>query len=283
MNRNAIEIRNLTKTFGDFRLDSINLALPSGYIMGLIGENGAGKSTMIKAMLDIIKKDEGEVSFFGRPFDLEDSGMKEHIGLVLDDNNFPTEATAGDLEKIMSMCYSTWDSSRFSELLEHFRLPRNKRIKDFSRGMKMKISIAVALSHDSRLLILDEATSGLDPVAREEILDVFREFIQDEDHSILISSHILSDLEKICDYIAYIHNGRLVFCESGEELTDKYAVVKCSRENFEAIDRSAVVSCKMNEFGAEALVVRAGVNPAFDMSPAGIEDIMLYFAKEGVK
>lgn len=147
----------------------------------------------------------------------------------------------------------------------------------------MKISIAAALAHDSRLLILDEATSGLDLVAREEILDVFREFIQDEGHSILISSHILSDLEKICDYITFIHGGRLIFCENKDELTDKYAIVRCSGENYEAIDESAVVSCRMNEFGVEALVERARVNPAFEMIPAGIEDIMLYFAKEDVK
>ena len=279
----ALQIRNLSKTYSDFKLDRINLELPSGYIMGLIGENGAGKSTLIRAMLDIIKSDEGEVRFWGRTFDPADSSFKEHIGLVLDDNKFPVEATAADMQKILSMCYRTWDSNRFAELLARFRLPENKKIKDFSKGMKMKISIGAALAHDSRLLVLDEATSGLDPVAREEILDVFREFIQDEGHSILISSHILSDLEKICDYITFIHGGRLIFCESKEELTDKYAIVRCSRENFEAIDESAVVSCKMNEFGAEALVERAKVNPAFEMTAAGMEDIMLYFAKEDVK
>lgn len=279
----AIEIRNLSKTYSDFKLDKINLTLPSGYIMGLIGENGAGKSTLIKTMLDIGRRDEGEVRFLGKKFDPSDAELKEHIGLVLDDNNFPSEATAGDIQKIMSMCYRTWNSSRFTELLARFRLPENKKIKDFSKGMKMKISIAAALSHDSRLLILDEATSGLDPVAREEILDVFREFIQDEEHSVLISSHILSDLEKICDYITFIHGGRLIFCETREDLTEKYAIVRCTREKFEAIDESAVVSCKRNEFGVEALVDRAGVNPAFDMTGAGIEDIMLYFSKEDVK
>ena len=251
--------------------------------MGLIGENGAGKSTLIRTMLDIVRKDEGEVRFWGKTFDPADSSFKEHVGLVLDDNKFPVEATAADMQKILSMCYSTWNSSRFEEMLERFRLPQNKKIKDFSRGMKMKISIAAALAHDSRLLVLDEATSGLDPVAREEILDVFREFIQDEGHSILISSHILSDLEKICDYITFIHGGRLIFCENKDELTDKYAIVRCSRENYEAIDESAAVSCRMNEFGVEALVERARVNPAFEMRPAGIEDIMLYFAKEDVK
>lgn len=279
----ALQIRNLSKTYGDFKLDNINLTLPSGYIMGLIGENGAGKSTLIRAMLDIIRKDEGEVKFWGKNFDSAGSRFKEHIGLVLDDNKFPVEATAADMQKIMSMCYSTWDSSRFAELLDRFKLPVNKRIKDFSKGMKMKISIAVALAHDSRLLVLDEATSGLDPVAREEILDVFREFIQDEGHSILISSHILSDLEKICDYIAFIHGGKLIFCETKDDLTDKYAIVRCSKENFEAIDEDAVVSYKMNSFGVEALVERSHVNPAFEMTSAGIEDVMLYFAKEGVK
>lgn len=279
----ALQIINLSKTYSDFRLDRINLTLPSGYIMGLIGENGAGKSTLIRTMLDIVRKDEGEVKFWGKSFDPADSSFKEHVGLVLDDNKFPVEATAADMQKIMSKCYRSWDSGRFEELLKRFRLPENKKIKDYSRGMKMKISIAAALAHDSRLLILDEATSGLDPVAREEILDVFREFIQDEGHSILISSHILSDLEKICDYITFIHGGRLIFCENKDVLTDKYAIVRCSGENYEAIDESAVVSCRMNEFGVEALVERARVNPAFEMIPAGIEDIMLYFAKEDVK
>lgn len=276
---NAIEIRNLSKKYKDFTLDNINLTLPAGYIMGVIGENGAGKSTLIKTMLNIVKKDEGDVNLLEQPFEPDEKYLKEHIGLVLDENNFPMEATPKDLNRIMSLCYKTWDSDRYAELLQRFSLPHNKKIKVFSKGMKMKISIAVALSHDSRLLILDEATSGLDPIAREEILDIFREFIQDETHSIFISSHILSDLEKICDYITFIHNGRVIFSEEKDVLAAKYALVKCTKENFEDIDKEAVISCKENEFGISALVEREKVNPAFQMVNASVEDIMIYFAK----
>lgn len=280
---NAIEITNLCKNYKDFALDRINLTMPTGYIMGIIGENGAGKSTLIKSMLGIIKKDEGQVILMGKPFDSDKKEMKERIGLVLDENNFPLEATPGDLKRIMSTCYKSWDSNRYDKLLTRFNLPYNKKIKEFSKGMKMKNSIAVALAHDSRLLILDEATSGLDPIAREEMLDIFREFILDEDHSIILSSHILSDLEKICDYITFIHNGKMVFSEEKDTLTAKYAVTKCTKENFKAIDDDAVISYKENEFGVEALVERAKVNPAFEMTDASIEDIMIYFVKENAR
>lgn len=281
---NAIEIRGLTKEYDDFKLDNIDITLPKGYIMGFIGENGAGKTTTIKAMLDLINIDGGQISILGETFDAnrrQSSALREHVGVVLDHAGLPDSASAEDAERIMRSCYSTWDSTAFRGYMEKFGLPAKKKVKDYSRGMKMKLCIAIALSHGCKLLILDEATSGLDPVVRDEILDIFREFIQDEEHSVFISSHILSDLEKICDYITFIHEGRIIFSESKDELLEKYGILKCSEDELEAIESSAVIAYKKNEFGIEALVEREKVNPSFIIDDAGIEDIMIYFTREG--
>ena len=275
----ALKVEGLRKEYPGFVLDGIDIALPTGCVMGFIGENGAGKSTTIKLILDLIRKDAGKISVLGDTLDTEHGQLKEQIGVVMDECNFPESMTVGNIERMMRGCYRTWDRNRFEQYRQKFQLPSDKKIKDFSRGMKMKLSIAVALSHDSRLLILDEATSGLDPIVRDEILDIFLEFIQEEDHSIFISSHILSDLEKICDYITFIHRGKLVFSEEKESLREKYVVVKCSAEELNLLVPSAVVGVRKNSFGVEALAEREAVPEHMVQDPASIEDIMLYYVK----
>lgn len=278
---NAIKLAGITKKYKDFKLEDVDLCLPAGYIMGLIGENGAGKTTLIKTMLGLVKQDGGTVGFFDRPFDPEDKACKEHIGVVLDTCSFPEDMTAKELDRMMASCYRTWCSETFRGYMERFKLPADKRIRKFSKGMKMKLSIAQALSHDSRLLILDEATAGLDPVVREEILEIFQEFIQDGNRSVLISSHIISDLEKICDYITFIHEGKVLFSENRDALLERYGVIKCSREDFRAVDEDAVKAFREGMFGVEALVERSRVNPVFNAEDASIEEIMVYMIREG--
>ncbi len=277
---NILEVKNLTKHYKDFTLDNLSLALPAGCIMGFIGENGAGKSTTIKLILGLLRRDAGEISIFGESADSAAEKMKEQIGVVMDECNFPEAMTADQIAKMMAMCYRTWDAGRFAQYLGRFALPHDKKIGDYSRGMKMKLMLTVALSHDSRLLLLDEATSGLDPIVRDEILDIFLEFIQDEKRGIFVSSHILSDLEKICDYVAFLHQGKLVFCEEKSGLLEKYVVVKGTRQDLEALGRDAVVGVRQNNFGAEALALRDKVPAGLVCDPASIEDIMLYHVKE---
>ena len=277
---NILELKHVTKRYPGFALEDLSLALPSGCVMGFIGENGAGKSTTIKLILDLLKKDEGEISIFGESTEEGFAQMKEQIGVVMDECNFPEAMTAANIEKMMAKCYRTWDSARYEQYLGRFELPHDKKIKDYSRGMKMKLMLAAALSHDSRLLLLDEATSGLDPIVRDEILDIFLDFIQDESHGIFVSSHILSDLEKICDYVAFLHKGKLVFCEEKSELLEKYAVVKCTKRELETLDDSAIVGVRENSFGVEALALRDRIPAGLVCDPASIEDIMLYHVKE---
>ena len=202
---NSIEIRGLCKSYGDFALDNIDLTLPGGAIMGLIGENGAGKTTTLKCILNMIHRDSGSITLLGRDNIAQEQEAKADIGVVLDDCFFHDSLHPRDLNAILAPAWPTWDSGLFRDYLAKFKLPEGKQIKEFSRGMKMKLSLSAALAHRPRLLILDEATAGLDPVVRDEILEEFLAFIQDEDHSILISSHIISDLEKVADYITYLH------------------------------------------------------------------------------
>lgn len=276
---NALEIKGLTKRYEGFTLDGVSLTVPSGCIMGFIGENGAGKSTTIKLIMDLIKKDEGSVRVLGKEPDTENKLLKEQIGVVMDECNFPEYMTTGNIGRTLNSCYRTWNQNSFDQYCRKFGLPDDKPVKEYSRGMKRKLSIAAALSHDSRLLILDEATSGLDPIVRDEILDIFLEFIQDESHSILISSHILSDLEKICDYITFIHKGKIIFSEEKYELLDTYVIVKCSEADLKCLDPQAVVGFRKNSFGVEALVRRDRVPGGFVRDPATIEDIMLFYVK----
>lgn len=277
---NALEVKGLTKFFPGFALKDVSITLPTGCIMGFIGENGAGKSTALRLILGLLRPDTGSIQVLGKTDFANDRALKEHIGVVMDECGFPENLTLSDINAILRRCYRTWDERRFLSFATRFQLPERKSIKTFSRGMKMKLSIAAALSHDSRLLILDEATSGLDPIVRDEILDVFLDFIQDETHSILISSHILSDLEKICDYITFIHQGKILLSSAKDELLSQYAIAKGSAKAIAAIESYAVVGVRSSAFGAEALVKRIALPPDIVSDPATLEEIMLYFVKE---
>ncbi len=223
--KNAIEIKGLGKNYRDFSLKDISFSLPEGSILGLVGENGAGKSTTINLIMNAISRDSGTVTVLGTDNQSKDFlQVKEDIGVVLDEAYFPAVISAANVNSIMKYTYRNWNEQEYFLYLKKFDLPQKKMFKDYSRGMKMKLAIAVALSHGSRLLVLDEATSGLDPIVREEILDIFKEFSANAEHSILLSSHIVSDLEKLCDYIAFIHKGKLLFCEKKEKLLEDYAL-----------------------------------------------------------
>ena len=279
MTDTALEIRGLCKSYRDFQLKNINLTLPSGCIMGLIGENGAGKSTTIKLILNMLHRDSGEILVLGHDNRKGFHTIKEDLGVVLDECFVPETLTAHDLDHILKNVYQRWSRERFSSYLSRFHLPEKKPVKEYSRGMKMKLAIAMALSHHPKLLLLDEATSGLDPIVRDEILDVFFDFIQEEDHAILISSHIISDLEKVCDYIAFLHRGKLVFSKPKDDLLSAYRVVKGSEREIAGIPSSRIHGIRRNSFGTEALVDAASVPPGLIADPADIETVMLYFAK----
>lgn len=277
---NAIEVKNLTKKYNDFTLDNISFYLPEGSIMGLVGENGAGKSTTIKLIMNAISRDSGEINVLG--CDNQSPGfekLKNEIGVVLDEAYFPEVITAANVNSIMKHTYSNWDEKAYFDYLNKFSLPKDKVFKDFSRGMKMKLAIAVALSHNPRLLILDEATSGLDPMVRDEILEIFNDFTRDERNSILLSSHIISDLEKICDYIAFIHKGRLMLFEEKDRLLEEYTVIKVSKSDFEALPPEAVKGKKVTNFCVEALVLKHRIPPSLETQHTTLEDIVLFLAK----
>ena len=277
---NAFEIKNLNKTYKGFAIKNINLSLPKGYIMGFVGKNGAGKSTTMNCLLGIVKADSGSIKIFGEEISQLSPQDKEKIGVVLDGFPFADILTINDIAKILSNTYKTWDMEKFHTLRKKFSLPMDKAVKEFSTGMRAKLNIAIALSHGSQLLILDEATSGLDPVVRDEILDILQDFVQDENHSILISSHITSDLEKICDYIAFINDGEIVFVENKDDLLERYAVIHCKNDDFASVDRSAVIGYKQNSFATQALVLKDKITGDFVMDKPSIEDIMLYYTKE---
>lgn len=250
----SLEVKNLCKKYNEFELKNINFTLPKGMIMGLIGENGAGKTTTIKSILNLIKIDNGEIKIFGLNIKENEKKIKEDIGVVLDDCFFSEYLTPTDINKIMRKIYKKWDEKLYYKYLEDFKLPKNKISKEFSSGMKMKLKIAVALSHHPKLLILDEPTSGLDPVARSEILDIFQDFIQNEENSIFVSSHITSDLEHIADYITFINDGEIVLSKTRDELLEKYGIVKCSKSEFERIDKNDYVKFKVNRYEYDVLV-----------------------------
>ena len=281
--KNSIEIRGLCKSYGDFALENINLTLPGGSILGLIGENGAGKTTTIKCILNMIRRDAGEITLLGRDNIREECRAKADVGVVLDECFFHDTLRPWDVARILAPVYQSWDNQLFGHYLEKFRLPEKKRIKEFSRGMKMKLSLSAALAHRPRLLILDEATAGLDPVVRDEILDEFLGFISDEDHSILVSSHIISDLEKVADYIAYIHQGQVVLSDSKDAILDSYGRVGCTARELEAVDPEDLLRVRRGTFGCEALVAdRAEFMrkyPGLEAERTTLEDIMLFIGK----
>ncbi len=253
---NILELQQVSKTFSksNFTLNNVSFSLPYGSIMGFVGENGAGKTTTIGCILNTVAKDRGSVKLFGKEMLDADTDIREKIGVVYDGDNFPGHWTAEQLSKIMQGFYTNWDNELFRKYLEDFQLPPKQRIKHYSRGMTMKLAIAAALAHHPQLLILDEATSGLDPIMRDEMLDVFLDFVQEEDHSILLSSHITSDLEKVADYITFIHNGRLIMTVSKDALVYDYAVMRCKKSQFLALDRSDIIAYRKRDFQIDVLV-----------------------------
>lgn len=277
---NALEIKNLCKAYPGFRLDNLSLTLPQGCILGLIGENGAGKSTTIKCILDLVRADSGSITILDRDSREDIRLSREDIGVVLDEVGIPECLTATQVGKVMKNLFKNWDSPRFATLLGELSLPENKPFKDFSRGMKMKLGIAVAMSHGAKLLILDEATSGLDPVVRDEVVSMLSEFTRNEGHSILISSHIVSDLEKLCDYIAFLHKGKLMLYEEKDVLLSKYGIVYCTHEQLPLLSPAAVLHRKENPYGAEVLVLRDSVPADWKISPVSIEELFVFMVKE---
>ena len=280
---NCIEIKGLSKSYGDFALKNIDLTLPGGSILGLIGENGAGKTTTIKCILNLIRRDAGEISLLGYNNVREERLAKQDIGLVLDECFFHDTLRPLDVGRVLAPAYKNWDSDLFRSYLDKFGLPEKKLIKEFSRGMKMKLSLSAALAHRPKLLILDEATAGLDPVVRDEILDEFLGFIADEDHAILMSSHITSDLEKVADYIAYIHCGQVVLSDAKDTILDSYGRVGCTAGQLAAIAPGDLLRVRRGSFGCEALVAdRAAFRrkyPELLAERTTLEDIMLFVGK----
>jgi len=277
LEKNSIIVDNISKHYDGFSLENISFNLPKGCIMGFIGENGAGKSTTIKIILDLVKQDSGNVSVLGAS--AKNANIREDIGVVFDEGCFPDDMNADNLKTSFQYIYKNWDSKLFDDYLSRFAIPHKKNMKDFSRGMKMKIAIAVALSHKAKLLVLDEATSGLDPIVREQILDVFMEFIQNEENSILLSSHIVSDLEKVCDYITFIHEGKILLSKEKDLLMEEYGLLKCSKKELDNVPKDAIERVRENQFGVEALVKRNKIGRNFIVDKATLEDIMLFMIR----
>lgn len=274
---NAIEVNNLRKNYKGFTLNNVSFELPSGCIMGLIGENGAGKSTTIRSILGMTKPDGGEVNVLGQTMS---ASLKEDIGVVLDEVGIPVSLNIKDINKIMRNMYKNWEEKEFFNYIDIFSLPTDKKFNDFSKGMKMKLGIAIALSHNAKLLILDEPTSGLDPLVRDEIIDILNDFTRDEEHSILISSHIVSDLEKLCDYIAFMHNGNLMLYEEKDVLLEKYRFINLTEQQLSELDPTAIKGKKVGKFGVEAIADIEKIPSTFNSAPVTIEDLFVFMAKE---
>ena len=275
---NAIEITGLEKRFPGFDL-KLNLALPQGCILGLIGENGAGKTTTIKALLGMTRPDAGQICLLGEDAATAPATLRERIGVVLDEPGYPECLTAAQLGKVMAGIYRNWDAAAYARQLQTLSIPADKTFRELSRGMKMKLAIAVALSHRAELLILDEPTSGLDPLVRDEVVSMFSDFTREENHAVLISSHIVSDLEKLCDYIAFLHKGRLLLMEEKDALRERYGLAQLSRADFAVLDKAAVLGSRSTPYGVSAIVRREAV-PGLHTEPVSIEDLFVVMAKE---
>lgn len=278
---NAIELNHVTKAFPGFTLRDLTLSVPQGTICGLVGENGAGKSTTIRLLMGALTPDSGSCAVLGldtaAPEFLE---AREDIGVVLDEAYFPEVLTAAQVGKIMARTYRRWDGDVYRSYLNRFGLPEKKMFRDYSRGMKMKMAIAAALSHDPKLLVLDEATSGLDPIVRDEVLEIFNEFTRAEDHSILISSHILSDLEKLCDYIAFLHQGQLLFCEEKDALLEEYGIFVGTADQADSLLPEAVAGREAGGMGGVRCLVRRDLVPAtLELERPTVEDVILFLVK----
>lgn len=280
---NAIEIRNLSKEYRDFSLKNLSLNVPRGTVLGLIGENGAGKSTLIQSMLGLIKAEYEKIELLGKQLRNQEKEIKEDIAVIFDVSHYNPEYTPAFIGKMLKKVYRNWDMEKYDAYLSRFGLPSDKKLKKFSKGMKMKLEFVIAFSHKPRLLILDEATSGLDPVFRDEILELIREFTEEEDHTVVISSHITSDLDKVADYIAFLHEGKLQFVKSYDELQNDYGVLHCGKDFFESLREEDIVSFKKEPYEYKVLVRNRNgilsVFPDLEMEKASVEDIMLMYVK----
>ena len=282
MSDNALELWHVSRRLGDFELRDVNLTLPKGCILGLVGENGAGKSTTIRLLTGELRPDSGTVSVLdAEPGSPDFRAVKERLGVVLDDAWFPEILNARQVGTMMAMTYESWDAELYESYLTRFTLPREKNFKDYSRGMRMKLAIAAALAHRPEVLLLDEATAGLDPIVRDEVLEIFREFNEAEDHAILISSHILSDLEKLCDYIAFLHQGKLLFCEEKDRLLESYGLFVGTRQQAEELAEDAVLAREDSGFGGVRAILRRDAVPAcLPLEKPTVEDIILAMVRK---
>lgn len=251
---NAIEIKNLSKSYKGFSLQDVSFNVPCGCVTGFIGQNGAGKSTTIRSILNMLRRDGGEIKVFGADNLEEEYLIKENIGVVFDDIGFHAKLKPKHIDKILKGMYKEWDSEVFFSYLDKLGLPLNKKVGEYSRGMQMKLQIATALSHHAKLLIMDEPTGGLDPIVRNEILDIFMEFIQDSEHTVFLSSHIITDLERIADYIVFINKGKILLSEDKNTIAERHGILKCTEEQFATVDRKDVIGHRKSSFGVEALV-----------------------------
>lgn len=283
-NKNVIELQDVTKDYGDFKLDAVSFQVPEGCVCGFIGQNGAGKTTTIQLILDAVRRDGGQIKLFGEAIDGKSELLKEDIGVVFDEMGFHDFLTGKDINIVMKNIYKNWDEEIFFAYMKRFSLPLKKRCGSFSRGMRMKLQIATALSHHAKLLIMDEPTSGLDPIVRNEMLQIFQEFVVEEDHTILLSSHITSDLEKIADMVVFINGGRIVLSGYKDEILEKHGIVKCKKEEAAKIDSSLVVFSEFFAFGAEVMVNDRKAcrekYPDMVIEPASLEEIMIHYVNK---
>ena len=285
--KNVVELKGVTKDYGDFKLDQVSFTVPEGSVCGFIGQNGAGKTTTIKLMLDVIKADQGEIRLFGENIEKDSARLREDIGVVFDEMGFHEFMTGRDINIMMKNIYKNWDEEMFFDYLKRFSLPSRKKCGDFSRGMRMKLQIAVALSHHAKLLIMDEPTSGLDPIVRNEMLQIFREFVIEEDHTILLSSHITGDLEKLADEVVFINAGKIVLAGNKDDILEKHGLLKCKKSELEKISAPLIVNVQPGTFGVEVLVNNRKacekLYPQMVIEPATLEDIMLFYVNKDSK
>lgn len=278
---NVIELKNVVKDYGDFKLDHISFAVPEGSVCGFIGQNGAGKTTTINLILDIINRDEGEINLFGKPVDKDHAYVREDVGVVFDEMGFHEFMTAKDINIMMKNIYKNWDEVAFFDYLKKFSLPSKKKCGAFSRGMRMKLQIAVAMSHKAKLLIMDEPTSGLDPIVRNEMIGIFRDFVVEEDHTILLSSHITGDLEKIADEVVFIDGGKIVLSGNKDEILEKHGILKCKKEEASKVSEALIVGVEKEAYSTSILVndrhAAAKLYPDMVIEEAALEDIMIYY------
>ncbi len=278
---NVLEIKNLRKNYEDFTLSDVSFSLPEGYIMGLIGPNGAGKTTIIKLIMNLIRKNDGTIKIFGKTMKDSEVKIKSRIGFVYDLPNYYTHLNLKQVKRIIARFYKDWDERVFADIVDRFNLPLNKIFKKFSRGMTMKAAIAIALSHHADFIIMDEPTSGLDPIFRRELLDQLAELLQNEKKSILFSTHITSDLERIADYITFVLNGRVIFSMEKDEIFENYAIIRGGKEFLNEELRSLCNGIQKNEVGFEALTdniteVKKVSGPDLIIEKVSLEDIMYF-------